>query len=81
MASRNCPADETVDEYSMGMLQGATLDAFEEHLLVCSSCRGRLERADHFRDAFRAAHKVRERMVRSKWRLAQWFRGWFNRSH
>jgi len=50
-----CPSDEVISEYSLGRLGGTELDAFEEHLLVCSLCQTRVKKEDAFRDAVRGA--------------------------
>lgn len=44
---RNCLRDEeTIESYSMGTLPEAEAAEFEEHLLVCEACQGRLTEQD-----------------------------------
>ena len=47
--------DEKLELYSMGRLEGAQLEAIEEHLLVCASCQDRLADTDIYVRAARAA--------------------------
>ena len=41
-------SDDTLDEYLLGRLPEAALQASESHLLECQRCRRRLERLDGF---------------------------------
>lgn len=47
--------EDELELYSMGRLEGAQLEAIEEHLLVCASCQGRLEDMDIYVRAARSA--------------------------
>jgi len=50
-----------LEEYSMGMLSEASLEAFEEHLLACDSCQDRLLEMESYVNAMRSASpKLRE---------------------
>jgi hypothetical protein len=50
-----------LEEYSMGTLSGASLEAFEEHLLACDSCQDRLLEMEAYVNAMRSASpKLRE---------------------
>jgi hypothetical protein len=50
-----------LEEYSMGMLSEASLEAFEEHLLACDSCQDRLLEMEAYVNAMRSASpKLRE---------------------
>jgi hypothetical protein len=54
--SEQCSVPEEVIEfYSMGRLNGADLQAFEEHLFICPTCRQRVERMDRFLSVLRMA--------------------------
>jgi len=47
--------DEPLERYSLGMsLEGETCTV-EEHLLICQTCRDRLESLDSYHGAMRAA--------------------------
>jgi hypothetical protein len=51
-----------LEEYSMGMLSEASLEAFEEHLLACDSCQDRLLEMEAYVNAMRSASpKLREK--------------------
>ena len=50
-----------LEEYSMGTLSEASLEAFEEHLLACDSCQDRLLEMEAYVNAMRSASpKLRE---------------------
>jgi len=50
-----------LEEYSMGTLLEANLEAFEEHLLACDSCQDRLLEMEAYVNAMRSASpKLRE---------------------
>src|SRR5579864_183395 len=50
-----------LEEYSMGTLSEANLEAFEEHLLACNSCQDRLLEMEAYVNAMRSASpKLRE---------------------
>jgi len=52
----NCHADdESLEQYSKGSLAEPALAELEEHLLVCSHCRERLEAIDSYVAAMRGA--------------------------
>jgi hypothetical protein len=44
-----------LEQYSMGMLSEASLEAFEEHLLACYSCQDRLLEMEAYVNAMRSA--------------------------
>ena len=44
-----------LEQYSMGTLSGAGLEAFEEHLLACDSCQDRLLEMEAYVNAIRSA--------------------------
>src|ERR1700692_1132876 len=44
-----------LEEYSMGMLSEASLEAFEEHLLACNCCQDRLLEMEAYVNAMRSA--------------------------
>jgi hypothetical protein len=63
-------SDEILERYSMNRLDGPELAEFEEHLLVCSVCQGRLAQEDTIRRQVRyAGAKLRERPAKAGWRL------------
>lgn len=47
--------DDSLEKYSMGSLADPDLTKLEEHLLVCTPCRSRLEEVDEYVAAMRAA--------------------------
>ena len=48
--------EEVIEFYSMGMLTGTELQAFEEHLFICPGCRQQVEMMDRFIAMLRVAH-------------------------
>ena len=53
--------DETLEQYSMQMLAKPNLRVVEEHLLICTECRDRLQTTDEFVVSMKlAAAKIRE---------------------
>jgi len=42
------PPEEVIELYSMGMLEGPGLQAFEEHLFICAKCQQSVTRMDSF---------------------------------
>ena len=55
MESVNHIQDEPLERYSLGMsLEGETCTV-EEHLLICQTCRDRLESLDSYHRAMRTA--------------------------
>lgn len=73
-------AEETLEEYAFGRVQGAKLEEVEDHLFQCDSCRSRLEEAESYVRAFKmAAGRVRRdrkanRGASGAWQ--DWLRGW-----
>lgn len=54
--------EDALELYSLGRLQDeSALDTVEQHLLVCAHCQTRLERADQFQLAAKAACKKAQR--------------------
>lgn len=55
--SANCAqfSEELVESYSLGRLAGEECARFEEHLLVCPVCQGRLSESDAYVSAAKAA--------------------------
>jgi hypothetical protein len=49
------PSDDDLEQYSLGRLGEEQAAPLEEHLLVCETCRGRVEEFDEFVAAMRAA--------------------------
>ena len=53
---RNCSwNDDSIERYSMQTLAADEAAVFEEHLLICETCQGRLAREDAFGHAIRYA--------------------------
>jgi hypothetical protein len=50
------PRADTLERYSLGQLTGASVDRAEEHLMVCGTCRERLDDFESFLALIRAAH-------------------------
>lgn len=51
----NDALDELAEEYVFERLSPADLDAYEQHLLICETCRRAVETAVDFIDLFRSA--------------------------
>jgi anti-sigma factor RsiW len=47
-------AEAELEEYSMGRLPEARMEAFEEHLLACDACQDRLLEMESFVNAIRS---------------------------
>ena len=52
--------DDTLERNAMRTLPAPESERLEEHLLICSACRDRLESTDQYVAAMRAAGKIRE---------------------
>jgi len=53
--------DDTLERYAMRTLPESACSTLEEHLLVCQSCRDRLEATEAYLAAMKlAAAKIRE---------------------
>jgi predicted anti-sigma-YlaC factor YlaD len=53
--------DDTLERYAMRTLPESACSTLEEHLLVCQSCRDRLQFTDEYVAAMKlAAEKIRE---------------------
>jgi len=48
---------DTLERYSFGQLSGLSLKRTEEHLLLCSICRERLDEVEMLLTSIRAAHE------------------------
>jgi hypothetical protein len=48
-------SDDVLERYAMRTLPGAALAQLEEHLLIYSGCRGRLDETEQYVAAIRAA--------------------------
>jgi len=48
-------SEDELEAYALGTLSGGELESFEEHLLICSFCRQRLNQTEAFIRVFRAA--------------------------
>lgn len=51
--------DDQLEAYVLGRLRGPELAELEEHLLICSSCRDRLNEAENFASGMRDALSAR----------------------
>lgn len=61
MGSESHLQEELLEEYALGRLKGAPLGQVEEHLLLCETCRTRLQETEAFMQAARiAARRLRE---------------------
>jgi len=54
---RICSEMENAELYALGRLEGADLEAFEEHLLICSNCQDMVDFTEEFLTLFREAAK------------------------
>ena len=69
-------ADEgQLEKYSLGALDETDLAPIEEHLLICETCRERLQEADVYTIAMRGA--ARSLWVEAEFRARQPARSWF----
>ena len=66
--------DETIDRYALGKLTEEELAPVEEHLLVCHACQDKLDGADAFVSAFRAAAPLAMAVAPPD----PWYRRWFS---
>ena len=55
MLHLSCCSHETAERFAMNRLGPSVMDAFEEHLLICSPCANRVEEAAEYVAVFRAA--------------------------
>lgn len=54
-------SEDYIEKFAMGTLSEAELAPIEEHLLICSECRDRLEVTERYAVAMRAAAaRIRE---------------------
>ena len=62
--------DSEIERYSMGRSTGEELDRWDEHLLICETCRRQVGEADVFLRAMRraAAHSQQLPRIRRVWR-------------
>lgn len=65
-------SDDRLELYSLNRLPDSDIESVEEHLLVCDSCRERLDQIGEFALAMRAALKTRP--------VTPFFPGWFSLS-
>lgn len=64
----NHPVDNTLELYALGQLSESTIEATEEHLLLCESCQERMAAVDAYislmkqacREEQRSPHRVRQ---------------------
>lgn len=55
MGSQDAYTDDTLERYSMRTLPAPEVESLEEHLLICSAYRDRLESTDQYVASMRAA--------------------------
>ena len=60
---------EDVERYSLGHTSPAETADVEEHLLVCDECRGKVEQADEFAIAMKAAAGIDRSRTKPRWKL------------
>ena len=53
-------SEDDLERYAMRTLPAPEVESLEEHLLICSACRDRLESTDQYVAAMKAAGKIRE---------------------
>jgi predicted anti-sigma-YlaC factor YlaD len=58
-------SDETLEQYAMRALPRVEIELVEEHMLVCSECRDRLQSMDEYVAAMRA-ETIRKNEERAK---------------
>src|SRR5260370_13067455 len=62
-----------LEQYSMGTLSEANLEAFEEHLLACNSCQDQLLEMEAYVNAMRSASPKLRKARRPFWATSfQW---------
>ena len=60
-------SDETLEQYAMRTLPRVEIEPVEEHMLVCSECRDRLQSMDEYVAAMRSVAKtIRKTEERAK---------------
>ncbi len=68
--------DEQIEHYSMGRMSEEDCGQFEEHLLICESCQGRVSEMDEYVAAMATAgRELRRQPQRPKWQsffYARW---------
>jgi len=69
-------ADDELEQYVLGGLVEPEVAAVEEHLLVCETCRARLEETESFVQAMRSAARKLRAEPPSAW---EEFKSWFSR--
>ncbi len=67
-------SEDSIEAYALGRLPEKEAGGLEEHLLICSVCQERLERADNFVQAFRVAvHAPKAELMGKKPPQPAWF--------
>jgi predicted anti-sigma-YlaC factor YlaD len=51
---------DDLENYAMRTLPAPESERLEEHLLICSACRDRLESTEQYVEAMKAAAKIRQ---------------------
>src|SRR5438067_1844089 len=59
--------DTELEQYSMGTLSEARLEAFEEHLLACDACQDQLLEMEAYVNAMRSASPKLREAPQSSW--------------
>lgn len=65
--------EDVIEAYALGRLPEKEAGGLEEHLLICSVCQARLERADNFVRAFRVAVHAPKAALIGKPPQSAWF--------
>src|SRR5438552_2599641 len=60
---------EDMERYSLGHTSSAETAKVEEHLLVCDDCRSKVQQADEFAIAMKAAAGIDRSRTKPRWKL------------
>jgi len=52
------PSDGEIEQYALGILPGADIASFEQHVLICEDCQNRVAAMDADVQAMQAAAKT-----------------------
>jgi hypothetical protein len=59
-------AEDSLEQYAMGAVPEPEVAPLEEHLLICAACQDRLQAADDYVAAMRAAAKAPVKLTKNK---------------
>ncbi len=62
------PSEEILEGYAFGRLDAASLESFEEHLLICEECQSALDQTEDYIRLMKAAAREFEERAPESWR-------------